>query len=69
VGINKRGYEIKKRYRIGGLMLLASFVLAGCGNGTLYDKWWKVNAAPEPSTDFNPIWASQSTNTRNRGDS
>jgi mono/diheme cytochrome c family protein len=32
--------------------------------GLLYDKWWKVNGQPEPTTDFDPIWASQSTNTR-----
>jgi len=36
--------------------------------GLLYDKWWKVNGGAEPTTDFNPIWASQSTNTRTGAD-
>ena len=36
--------------------------------GKLYDKWWPINAAAEPTTDFDPIWASQSTNTRSGGD-
>jgi mono/diheme cytochrome c family protein len=36
--------------------------------GKLYDKWWSVNAGTEPTTDFDPIWASQSTNTRTGGD-
>jgi thiosulfate dehydrogenase len=36
--------------------------------GKLYDKWWAVNAATEPTTDFDPIWASQTTNTRSGGD-
>jgi thiosulfate dehydrogenase len=34
----------------------------------LYDKWWPVNAGTEPTTDFDPIWASQTTNTRSGGD-
>lgn len=32
--------------------------------GLLYDKWWKVNDGTEPTTDFDPIWSSQTTNTR-----
>jgi thiosulfate dehydrogenase len=36
--------------------------------GQLYDKWWKVNDGTEPTTDFDPIWSSQSTNTRSGGD-
>ncbi len=32
--------------------------------GKLYDKWWAINGAPEPTSNFDPIWASQSTNTR-----
>jgi cytochrome c553 len=35
---------------------------------TLYDKWWAVNGVAEPTTDFDPIWASQSTNTRSGSD-
>lgn len=31
--------------------------------GRLYDKWWKVAGVDEPSED-QPLWASQSTNTR-----
>jgi mono/diheme cytochrome c family protein len=31
--------------------------------GQLYDEWWKVTGAAEPSED-NPLWARQSTNTR-----
>jgi thiosulfate dehydrogenase len=34
----------------------------------LYDKWWTVNGETGPTTDFDPIWASQSTNTRSGGD-
>jgi len=37
--------------------------------GLLYDKWWNVNGGTEPSTDFDPIWSTQSTNTRSAGDS
>ncbi|NQV14582.1 c-type cytochrome, partial [bacterium] len=37
--------------------------------GQLYDKWWKVNDGTEPASNFDPIWASQSTNTRSNGDS
>jgi mono/diheme cytochrome c family protein len=36
--------------------------------GLLYDKWWTVNGSDQPTTDFDPIWASQSTNTRSGGD-
>jgi len=36
--------------------------------GLLYDKWWKVNGGTEPTTDFDPIWASQATNTRSGAD-
>ncbi len=37
--------------------------------GLLYDKWWKVNGGTEPTTDFDPIWASQNTNARSGADS
>ncbi len=37
--------------------------------GLLFDKWWKVNSGTEPTTDFDPIWASQNTNTRSGPDS
>lgn len=36
--------------------------------GLLYDKWWSVNGGSEPTTNFDPIWASQSTNTRSGAD-
>ncbi len=32
--------------------------------GQLYDKWWKVNGGTEPTSDFDPIWSTQSNNTR-----
>lgn len=35
--------------------------------GRLYDNWWKVAGVDEPSSD-QPLWASQSTNTRSGGD-
>lgn len=35
--------------------------------GLLFDKWWKVNAGTEPTTDF-PVWASQNTNARSGSD-
>jgi thiosulfate dehydrogenase len=31
--------------------------------GQLYDEWWKVTGGAEPTED-NPVWARQSTNTR-----
>lgn len=37
--------------------------------GLLYDKWWKANGGAEPTTDFDPIWASQNTNARSGSDS
>jgi len=36
--------------------------------GLLFDKWWKVNSGTEPTTLFDPIWSSQTTNTRTGGD-
>ncbi|MFQ6609239.1 MAG: c-type cytochrome [Fidelibacterota bacterium] len=36
--------------------------------GLLYDKWWSVNGGDSPSADFDPLWASQSNNTRSGGD-
>jgi thiosulfate dehydrogenase len=35
--------------------------------GRLYDKWWKEAGVDEPSSD-QPLWATQSTNTRSGGD-
>jgi thiosulfate dehydrogenase len=35
--------------------------------GLLYDKWWKVVGADEPTED-NPLWARQDTNTREGDD-
>lgn len=35
--------------------------------GLLYDKWWKIVGADEP-TDDHPLWASQTTNTRSGTD-
>ncbi len=35
--------------------------------GLLYDKWWTVTGADEPTTDH-PLWATQSTNTRSGAD-
>ena len=35
--------------------------------GKLYDKWWKVAKVEEPSGD-QPLWATQSTNTRSGAD-
>ena len=32
--------------------------------GLLYDKWWKINNVVEPTSDFDPLWGTQSTNTR-----
>ncbi len=36
--------------------------------GQLYDKWWKVNGGTEPTTDFDPIWSTQTTNARTGAD-
>ncbi|MFQ5613837.1 MAG: c-type cytochrome, partial [Anaerolineae bacterium] len=56
------------------LLLLGLFVgVAGAQDdaviqgGLLYDKWWKVVGADEPTTDH-PLWATQSTNTRSGAD-
>ncbi|MCL5958041.1 MAG: c-type cytochrome, partial [Chloroflexi bacterium] len=35
--------------------------------GQLYDKWWTVAGAAKPTTD-QPLWATQTTNTRNGSD-
>jgi len=32
--------------------------------GLLYDKWWTINGSSAPTTDFDPLWSSQSTNSR-----
>ena len=37
--------------------------------GLLYDKWWTINSGTEPTTDFDPIWSSQTTNARTGADS
>ena len=36
--------------------------------GRLYDKWWKAAGVDEPAGD-QPLWASQSTNSRSGADS
>ncbi|MFQ5592690.1 MAG: c-type cytochrome [Anaerolineae bacterium] len=55
-----------------GTLLLVGVVAAQGGSvsrgGILYDKWWKVVGADEPTTDH-PLWATQSTNTRSGKDS
>ncbi|MEE8413265.1 MAG: hypothetical protein V3R96_01820, partial [Dehalococcoidales bacterium] len=38
-----------------------SSIVAG---GLLYDKWWKVDSGATEPTQDNPLWASQSSNTR-----
>jgi thiosulfate dehydrogenase len=40
---------------------------AAIQGGLLYDKWWTVTGADEPTTDH-PLWATQSTNTRSGKD-
>jgi len=30
----------------------------------LYDKWWNVTGGTEPTSNFDPIWSTQTTNTR-----
>ena len=40
---------------------------AAIQGGLLYDKWWVVVGADEPTTDH-PLWATQSTNTRSGKD-
>lgn len=32
--------------------------------GRLYDKWWEVTETTAPTSDFDPIWSTQSTNAR-----
>lgn len=32
--------------------------------GLMYDKWWKINGEAEPTTDFDPLWSTQTTNER-----
>jgi thiosulfate dehydrogenase len=40
---------------------------ANSGGGPLYDKWWVVAGADEPTEDH-PLWANQDTNTRSGKD-
>jgi thiosulfate dehydrogenase len=56
---------------------LLGMILAGCaaeltGNpargGQLYDSWWTVLNMEEPPPGDQPLWASQTTNTRTGGD-
>jgi cytochrome c553 len=69
---------MKRRLMLGivlvviGSIFVASAVSAQGGSdvsqgGLLYDKWWKVTGADEPTTD-NPLWATQTTNTRSGDD-
>ncbi|MFC2030954.1 c-type cytochrome [Chloroflexota bacterium] len=69
---------MKKRIAFGitlvvvGLILLTAAVVAQgetpvSRGGLLYDKWWKVTGAEEPATD-QPLWATQSTNSRSGAD-
>src|SRR3989304_10438538 len=56
---------------IGAIML----ILAACGGpagnpargGQLYDEWWAVLGTEAPAAD-QPLWATQTTNTRSGGD-
>lgn len=36
--------------------------------GVLYDSWWKVKAVSAPVTSFDPIWSTQTTNSRSGAD-
>jgi mono/diheme cytochrome c family protein len=59
-----------------GLLLLTMGLFVGIAGaqddaviqgGLLYDEWWNVTGADEPTTDH-PLWATQSTNTRSGPD-
>ncbi len=59
-----------------GLVLITTGLFVGIAGaqsdaaiqgGLLYDKWWKITGAEEPTTDH-PLWATQSSNTRSGKD-
>lgn len=56
---------------VGSILLTAAAIAQGgtavSRGGLLYDKWWTVTGADAPTTD-NPLWATQTTNTRSGED-
>ncbi len=71
VEVNEKGVPDPETLPIPGAVPIGgeSESSASASNGgRLYDKWWKAAGVDEPSSD-QPLWASQSTNTRSGGDS
>ena len=70
VEVNEKGVPNPDALPIPGAVPIAggadSSASASLG-GRLYDKWWKEAGVDEPSSD-QPLWATQSTNTRSGGD-
>jgi len=72
VSVNEKGIPDPENLPIPGAVLIGveeqtSSESASRG-GQLYDKWWKVAGVDEPSSD-QPLWSSQTSNTRSGSDS
>ncbi|MEJ2559031.1 MAG: hypothetical protein P8186_23010, partial [Anaerolineae bacterium] len=68
----KRSIGLSLTLVVIGSMLLVAVASAQGGTavsrgGLLYDKWWTITGAEEPTTDH-PLWATQSTNTASGAD-
>jgi hypothetical protein len=69
VEVNEKGVPDPDALPIPGAVPIGAGTASGSAaiGGRLYDKWWKEAGVDEPSSD-QPLWATQTTNTRSGGD-
>jgi thiosulfate dehydrogenase len=69
VEVNDKGVPDPDALPIPGAVPIGAGTASGSEavGGRLYDKWWKEAGVDEPSSD-QPLWATQSTNTRSGAD-
>ena len=69
VEVNEKGVPDPDSLPIPGAVPIGGAAVSGSASvgGRLYDQWWKEAGVDEPSSD-QPLWATQSTNTRSGTD-
>ncbi|MGB5845940.1 MAG: c-type cytochrome [Anaerolineales bacterium] len=69
VEVNEKGVPNPDALPIPGAVPIGGAAVSGSASvgGRLYDQWWKEAGVDEPSSD-QPLWATQTTNTRSGAD-
>ena len=69
VEVNEKGVPDPDSLPIPGAVPIGGAAVSGSASvgGRLYDQWWKEAGVDEPSSD-QPLWATQTTNTRSGAD-